>query len=331
MLLDYASVLGLAGPTPALLLGNGFSIAYSRAFNYRELRKAAHLPAELDAAFGDLETNDFEDLLRWFLVTQRVLERFELLEGISSVLAEHEQRVRSEMIEALTAANPPSVRELTSAEKASAGRFISHFRPIFTLCYDLLLYWLVVQAQRVDAFKPDRATGAFPWHPNPGCDVYWLHGGFHLYEQGRRTYKLVQPGAGSHLLQKVKDNIAAGIAPLVVAEGRPDQKRSRIGGNDYLNAALQRFTATEGAMVTFGASFLQDGHIVDAIVQGGAEKIFIGVHGESGRAAFLKLHPDLSSERSDWRSQLGLPSRDLRVFFWNTQPDTIIWGRPPLD
>jgi hypothetical protein len=329
-ILSYEAALSRAGAGPTLLLGNGFSIAYSLDFAYEQLRELAPLPPELDAAFDDLETANFEEVLRWFAVSRRILERLDLAAGISDDLVEHERQVRQAMIHALTRANPRSFADMSNSERSCAQTFLKPYGNIFTLCYDLLLYWLIARAKRKDAFWP-RDEGAFRWDATTTCEVHWLHGGFHLYEQGADTYKVVQKGGGTEraLLDKIEENIRHGIIPHIVAEGRAEQKRIAIAGNSYLETALQRLTSTEGSIVTFGASFRQDAHILEAIVRGRADQLFIGVHGSRGHAQFIDLYDDVAADRERWTKASGLPSRPLHVAFWDTTSDQIVWGRPP--
>lgn len=330
MLFDYDELLGKIGDAPTLLLGNGFSIAYSLDFQYDRLRELAPLPDELDAAFDDLETTNFEDLLRWFTVSGRILERLGLAGGIRDDFAQHEQHVRQAMIQALTLANPRSFADMSPGEIGFAKSFISHFKHIFALSYDLLLYWLITNAKMKDAFFP-QGGGAFRWSSTAVCEVYWLHGGFHLYEQASATYKVVQRGgAEKALLEKIEENINFGIIPLIVAEGKPEQKRTAIARNDYLTAALERLTSIEGTIVTFGASFRQDAHILDAIVRGRANRLFVGVHGQPERERFVAQNGDIAAARDRWTDAGRLPVRPLDVVFWDTSQHAIVWGRPPI-
>jgi hypothetical protein len=65
-------------------------------------------------------------------------------------------------------------------------RFLRQFDTIFTLNYDLLLYWVILEKPGLfqDGFGLGQKKSGFhgPFEENARCKIYNLHGGLHLFQ-----------------------------------------------------------------------------------------------------------------------------------------------------
>lgn len=124
-------------------------------------------------------------------------------------------------------------------EYESSSVFLSNFRKVFTLNYDLLLYWVNLENKPLnDGFGRAKriAGGRFksPFKEEAWCDIYNLHGGLHLFQNGTGgIMKTLDTGNG--VIATITDAIASKkILPLYVAEGSSRAKMRKINSVVYL-------------------------------------------------------------------------------------------------
>ncbi|EUA36317.1 hypothetical protein I549_4317 [Mycobacterium avium subsp. avium 2285 (R)] len=168
-LLDFDQALAVAehvynAPTPALLLGNGFSRAFDNKFGYETLRKEAALGSlsngvTKDDLFDHAGTNDFETVIHTLERAAQLQKIYDPFGTLSAKLRADAEVVKRGLVDTLTAIHPPSAAEVESAKYAGARRFLRCFSAIFTLNYDMLLYWAVNQPSSLSTLAPPRDDG----------------------------------------------------------------------------------------------------------------------------------------------------------------------------
>ncbi|WP_417240858.1 DUF4917 family protein [Celeribacter halophilus] len=252
----------------ALLIGNGFSIDY---FSYQNLMEAAELTDDspTKALFDKLNTVDFEAVIR-ALEDAIIVEQAYGNKEHAEELERDAQVVREALVKAVTTTHPAHRDEL-EFKYDSAHEFISHFRKIFTLNYDLLLYWVNLHAERLnDGFglggiSPD---GHFrgPFKPNAYCDIYNLHGGLHLFQNSKdEVYKAqnTQEGVIATISKAITEQKRL---PLYVAEGSSKAKERKIYASPYLRHCFEKLRAQTGHIFIYGHSADEnDAHLYNAI------------------------------------------------------------------
>jgi Domain of unknown function (DUF4917) len=161
---------------------------------------------------------------------------------------------------------------------------------VFTLNYDLLTYWALMNnraaAEIVDFFWNN------PFDPvdtelrsTSASGLVFLHGGIHLWQDTLtgETGKWTNQRQGG-LLSQLGDALSSSPnrLPLIVSEGRSEQKQRAIRRSDYLSFGYQQLTENNDPIVIFGASFgSQDDHIVKAVRKGGRRAVAISVYPRS--------------------------------------------------
>lgn len=298
-IMDFSDALtesGARGRGRSVLLGNGFSVAYSPAFGYSRLRDVAVMPGlsvPKDELFDHAGSSDFETVI------DNLRHSADLVRLYGSGSKKFAKRMKADatlvkrgLVDAITHVHPHSAWTIPDSKYISARKFLSGFDGIFTLSYDLLLYWTLQQVHlspvvaRRDGFGPDGGTLKWTTAGARGQQVFYLHGAVHLHVLDRRVRKLTL-SAGSNLLDQLQKNLALGRYPLVVTEGSRRDKESRIGRSRYLTNCLQQLRAVRGDLFVHGMAFSpNDGHILDAISDGASRirSLYVGVFGGPSEA-----------------------------------------------
>lgn len=135
------------GIKPSILLANGFSQAWeSSIFNYKNLYQKANFGGRdtiIREVFDDFETYDFEQVMRALEAAEVVCKTYNVdVTKINEISTDQEQ-LKSSLIDVISNTHPARSSHVTNRQYESAKPFILQFNSIFTLNYDLLLYWIV--------------------------------------------------------------------------------------------------------------------------------------------------------------------------------------------
>lgn len=255
-----------------LLLGNGFSSRIFGRFGYgsllEEARQKGFFGPEVEGVFGEFDTSDFEYVLSQLWTCVRVATRLGL--SPEPFLGKY-ALVREALARAIRSVHPRSDLLEREALAQCARRLREQYRAVFTLNYDLLLYWSFA----ADSFA---GVGDFFWTGDLRFDpatcserdgqvpVFYLHGALFLSSDENGTSKL-RSEWGRNLLEQIEERWKAGSVPVFVSEGSWEQKVRAIRRDSYLSFALTRFSQIKGGLTVFGAGLGEsDQHIVDAVV-----------------------------------------------------------------
>jgi len=280
------------------LLGNGFSIACRPdCFTYGRLLDEADL-SELSvdgpALFAAENTTDFEEIINSLRVAARLVSFYESADpDLAARFLEDAERVKAALANTLARNHPDNVGEIEPEEYAHARRFLLNFGHIFTVSYDLLLYWALMQeivpeiksddGFRQDHDEPDAEWVSWDTYSGGGYDqnIYFLHGGLHLFEDGPVLKKLTFSRTGVALIDQIRDALDAETYPLVITEGASLEKLARIRRNDYLARGLRSLAKCHGSLFVHGHSLAaNDRHVLRAVVEGKFKAMFVSIHGD---------------------------------------------------
>lgn len=270
------------GDDKALLIGNGFSAQY---FNYSNLLSEAQLEegSPIKALFDRLGTVDFEAVIR-AMEDASVVEHAYGFEDHAKQLVADAQIVREALVTAVNATHPAH-REDLDFQYESAAAFLKHFGKgqVFTLNYDLLLYWVNLEKSLLtdgfglgDYVDDGRFKG--PFLEGAYCRIFNLHGGLHLFQNEiGEVYKALNDGDG--VIANITHEIAnKGRLPLYVAEGTSTSKLRKINSVEYLRHCYRTLQETTAAVFVFGHSAdPNDAHIYHAIFGSKAKHVYFGV------------------------------------------------------
>lgn len=147
------------GLEPALLVANGFSQAWSPAvFNYANLFEKADFGASnvvLRSLFDYFQTFDFEKVMNHLLGAEAVARAYGADNSVIQKIASDQQVLKDTLIATIGETHPSRPSEVTSAQFTVARTFLARFTKVFSLNYDLLLYWARNQELPPAGFSSD--------------------------------------------------------------------------------------------------------------------------------------------------------------------------------
>lgn len=319
---------------PSLLLGNGFSRAWDNSrFDYERLYDVAAIPGRIKAIMDRLGFKDFEATMRALNLAQNVINEYRGGEPISLRIAEDIDVVRSALLRAVWARHPESSRRVSDDQYQSCFNFLAPFSNLFSLNYDLLLYWTINWAishqqcapnQFDDGFR--KSDGRLLWRSALETqNVHYMHGGFHLISAGEHVSKLSSKDAKSSIAEQMEHYMRAGALPLFISEGESLQKAAAIAQSPYLRHCHDTLSRHASPLFTFGVKFSPaDDHILESIAASSIPALYVGVRAlpneeHKGRIA------DKCIKRRDALQNLSPHWVPLKVFFYEVT-NCRVWG-----
>lgn len=316
------------------LLGNGFSIACRRdIFSYGALFDRADFTAAgslARAAFDVLDTRDFEVVMRALRDAAHLLAAYgssgsemapDFLQAVDAL--------RNVLVSTIATHHPDHPNEITAEQYHACRTFLSRFDCVYTLNYDLLLYWAVMQKEVGPALKisddgfrtPEDGPASYvSWEVenSDGQDVFYLHGALHLFDAGAELQKYTWINTGRRLTEQIREALERSYYPLIVAEGRSDQKKAKIMHSNYLSRAFRSLPKVSGAMFLHGHSLADnDEHILRLVRRGKSKHLFVSLFGD----------PDSEMNRAIVARALDLagPRGQRQVDFYDAA-SAHVWG-----
>ncbi|MCG5234801.1 DUF4917 family protein [Xanthobacter oligotrophicus] len=275
------AISATANQDRALLIGNGFS---SKFFSYKTLLDSVAIGSEepVMKLFKKLDTFDFESVIRSLTDAAAVSETYGDTDSASRFLGDADS-LRAQLVHAIRA-NHPTNRTDIETIIPSCIEFLNSFNKFFSLNYDLLLYWVLLENPKTfvgDGFGLGVVSQGMigPFKEGAYCNTYYLHGGLHLFSDHQGDiHKHLKNSNG------IIDAITSTIEnkkklPTYVAEGTSWQKVAKINSVEYLRFCYTTLGRMEGNLFIFGHSAADnDSHIYNKIFSSNIEHIYFGVY-----------------------------------------------------
>lgn len=301
-----------------LLLGNGFSIACIRkVFCYESLFSQADLDKfpELRESFELLETKDFEVVSYALEKAALILPAYDkTLQNISKKMRKDSQKIKEILIETIAKNHPENPTRITDEQFRACRKFLAHFLDtningaVYTVSYDLLLYWTLMHKEEEEPFKIEPCDGFgkdtflfdgdveiseyVTWQGESRANdqnIHYLHGALHLYKLGKDIEKYTWSNTGETLINQALMALRKNKFPIFVSEGESEKKLEKIRQNIYLFHSYKSLHTRMGCkgtrqlndcLFTFGFSFSDnDEHIFKKIAEGRILHLFVGIRG----------------------------------------------------
>jgi len=290
-----------------LMLGNGFSIALRPdIFTYRNLFERAQdskkLSKELTRIFSELGTTDFEMVMEALENTALLVALYDdTASDLAKRLRRDAAKLRNVLAETIAEHHPARPYEITAKQYASCKRFLAKFDGlIYTLNYDLLLYWTLMKSEVLpkvesddgfrDAEGRDEEYVVWDVQNTNSQRVYYLHGALHIYDAGAELKKFTWSKTDIALVDQIKTSLAKREYPLIVTEGQSSQKLDRIQHSGFLNRAYRSFAAIQGCLFIYGHSLAaNDEHLLKLIDRGKTKMIYVGLYGDPASDSNLQI------------------------------------------
>lgn len=348
-----------------LLLGNGFSIAlFPDKFRYQSLLQQAiddglfnDFP-EIPEAFELLGTTDFEVVLEALIRMTRLLHLYVKDPEPRERMLKDVERLKFALVTALAGRHPARLSEIDDYQFESCRNFLRNFagnhleKPanIYTLNYDILLYWTLMREPQPefdgltikpvdpkilirhdDGFRnPEDFLDApyVTWDVDGGSNsqnIHYIHGALHLFDAGFELQKYCWERAGGiPLMDQIREALDAELYPLFVAEGNSDSKLDKILHSGYLVRSLKSFAgvcnAPTSTLFIYGHSLAEsDEHILKLLERGKIRSIFVSLFGDPA-SEWNKPVVDRARKMADAR-----PNGSLQVTFFDAS-SAAVWG-----
>lgn len=278
-----------------LLTGNGFSIACrSNIFRYDSLFEQADFSAlnpNIKKVFEVLDTKDFEVVMRYLHNSIEILriyapETKELLKE----LTQDADALKDVLVNAIASSHPEHPSKISDAEYSKCKTFLSNFQDIYTLNYDLLLYWTFMHYQNAreiisdDGFRtPETGKEDYvSWdiEKTNRQNLFYLHGALHLFDARAELKKFTWINTGVKLIDQIRVALNNGFYPLIVSEGKSIEKVEKIVHSNYLSRGMRSFSSIGCCLFIYGHSLaINDSHILNLIPKTKIKQLFVSLYG----------------------------------------------------
>jgi hypothetical protein len=188
--------------------------------------------------FSLLGTTDFEKVIEALRLSSELVGRYRTTDSkLQTMLSHDAEVVRDALARVLASRHPDVPFDITASEYQAVRGFLAHFDRIYTLNYDMLLYWSVMQEGQPtistdDGFRnpDDDAADYVAWEPYQDFGsqrLFYLHGSLHLYDAGSEITKITWSRTGIPLVDQIREALDSGRYPLIVTEGTSQEKRGQ--------------------------------------------------------------------------------------------------------
>jgi hypothetical protein len=334
--ITFQQALEQAAHQKHVLLGNGFSRACrDDIFSYDALFDQANfdgLSPAARSAFEILDTTDFEVVIRALKQAARLATIYlENDPSFAERLTEDAAGLRELLARTIAASHPGRPADIQDQKYAACRAFLRNFENIYTVNYDLLLYWALMQREMPpsidfdDGFRaPDDGPAEYvTWDVQKTGEqnVFYLHGGLHIFDAGSELQKFTWCNTGIALVDQIRESLETDRYPLFVAEGTHDSKLDRIQHSGFLNRAYRSFAGIGGSLFIFGLSFGQaDEHILRLLDFGKVKQAFISLHGDPSSVGNTRI-----VQRAELMTTRRSARRPLTVKFFDSN-SAVVWG-----
>jgi len=293
-----------------LLLGNGFSMAYNKdRFSFTSLFQSAVDKGLIDnqspmyEIFKDFETTDFEEIIKNLEISIKVFHAYNILKDEDArMIYTDAMKLKEHLVDIITNNHPEKITEISDEEFMNSANFIKNYDSIYTLNYDLLLYWTTIKLdtffedkqirnKRLEIkdgfYDPDKGHTDYVTYANNNfinkANIFYLHGALHIFDKKDKIIKNTYKRTDRILREQTLENLDNEIYPIFVSEGTSSQKKSKILHNAYLNHCYRSLRSIgarkkEDCLIIFGTMLkTNDEHIQNAIIENNVKKIYIGI------------------------------------------------------
>jgi len=339
-LLTFQEAISQAGNLKHVLLGNGFSISlkpdiFSYSSLFEECQKQGCISVGAMNVFKKFETKDFEIVIKALNDTYRVLGSYKDKGKLLLQLKKDAKAIKKALVELLSLKHPSNPSKINDSQYNSCIEFLSNFERIYTLNYDLLLYWVIMKALETgkkrydDGFRHENNEEYVTWCPEEaeGQNIYYLHGALHLYDIGPEIKKFTWKRTGITLMKQVKSELDNDNFPLFVAEGTSEEKMTKINHSQYLGKNIRSFAKIGGSLFVFGHALASnDDHYLSLIAKNKIEKLFVSLYDDG--TTKNKENNNKIRKKADLLVTQRLnenPKRPLEVLFYDAVTAKV-WG-----
>lgn len=320
-----------------MLLGNGASRAVWDSFKYlslyEEAKKVERMGSRLIRLFTNLNTNDFEYVLRLLSQTRRVNHILGIKDKDTSALY---RKLKKALIDTIHEIHPK--HEQVKSQLPMIAEFMKTFDTVLSLNYDLLVYWAMMEGNAkygnwfkdgfIDEgrFDNDYSPLREPYKAEGSTLVFYPHGNLILAKTSLGDEVKLSRADEKLLLDRILEIWQEeDYIPLFVSEGETKEKLQAIRRSNYLKTVYDREVDTkDDSLVIYGWSFgEQDEHILRGIIHGGVGRIAVSVHTTSGN---VKSFCTAVEHKIATMEYILDKEKECEVFFFDSESNGV-WNK----
>ena len=280
-----------------LLLGNGFNNSLGIETGYQSIfEKMGKEHTEYKDLTSKLDKYNY-DIEKLILDLRKQIKKQIQNSKYNSFLSKYTQRkIKSDFMKATYSLVKNQVKEVYNEKNRDIYQLLKKFTNYFTLNYDPHLYLLLMKFKKSkksdtnndkenqkltldinDGFIPRYYTrGKIIFNPSDMQNTFFLHGAFHIYQDGTDIVKITQTQK-KRFYEKLEEVIDSEIKDIIcVLAGTSEGKENIINNDRYLKSGFDKLSTLSGELVIIGCSLADnDDHIFAQIRKSEIEKIFI--------------------------------------------------------
>lgn len=264
---------------PDLLLGNGFSVQFSKKFLYSSLFDIflTNCDKVYKNLFKQFGTTNFELIQKYLTYALKVNEILNLSTvEINSAI----EQLKNGLIRTIEQVHPRNI-EIDFQQLERVAEQMSVFGNIYTTNYDLYLYHIIMKSKDLsvnikdyiayqDYYWGNQAPSGFKqfmsYQTYKYKDIFYLHGSLFLFKKNSDDLKILKENENTELIDLISDQIRNNNFPSFISEGSGEDKLNSIKSNNYLNFCINELKNSKKPIIIFGNSLGDfDNHILDAI------------------------------------------------------------------
>lgn len=265
-------------------------------------------------------------------------------------MVRHAEALKQLLVLTLAGNHPAAPIEIDRDKFSACRKFLANFigknisAPgyVFTLNYDLLLYWTLMHEEdnfsnektdlnRGDGFgndENDPDADYVVWQGETAAhsaNVYYLHGALHLFDAGSELQKYTWSRSGVGLVEQAQAAIEQNKFPLFVSEGDSDHKKRKIRHNAYLYQGYKVFTSNaeqpKHGFFIYGHSLADnDNHLLYRLARGKFRKLYVSIYGDPQSAVNQSV-----VRKAEYLVDLREQRYPLDVAFFDAE-SAAVWG-----
>lgn len=269
-----------------LLMANGVSMDFDpNSFAYKSLKKYI----TRNMAKWIRKDNNFENAIKLLDAYKIVLDS-KILKFLPRVDTHRMiEKIREALLRVITENHPEKSSDISDDKYKSFGCFLNHFNSIFTLNYDLLVYWFIAKYKTKfkDGFK---GVSKLIWNESNEQNYFPLHGSLLTFVDNKyRTLKISYKE--KPIGDEIKTLIDSEKFPICVTEGNSEAKLARINNFPYLKNSYNKISDSKGNIIIIGSSFNENElHIYEKFfTNSNITNFYIGCFNENDFNSFKDL------------------------------------------
>jgi Domain of unknown function (DUF4917) len=330
-----------------LVLGNGFSIAkFPKIFTYDALFSRAKFTdhERLKRVFEKLRSHDFEAVMRHLLMLVQTGEEYGFDAAAVGEVKKDIEALKQVLIQTICDNHPDGPNDIDDASYTKCFALLRNFlgrdrSHIYTLNYDLLLYWCIARIGLSDKTFAKIINDGFSNPANEAeaeyvswqgegqaffSNIRYPHGALHIFDAGDDIQKITFSRTNERLIDQTRRALDKGFFPLFVSEGTSKEKIEKIKHNAYLYVCYQQFCGDvkglvkeingepDTAMVIYGHSLNGvDDHFWSKLMRGKIKDVYVSVYGG------LESESGLAIQQNVQRLNKAFPATDVIFHFFD--------------